>query len=387
MTTTTVKDLQSSLHQTFTDFGPSVRPSLVLAAQLADKKAGNGGGATTTPSSSSTSTSTGPKEDLHALVAALSFSFSHDEITDKENDNNNINSSSSSNTKKFTFITPHKQVTPAWVLQRQQQSMEVMTTTTTAKSTTPLTVSTLQDSLSPPSDWGSTCSQQQQQQQTSQQVVIASFSPVRRYSTTSERQREDAAALAYPLSLPIITTTCTSTSSSTSSSTTTNNNHQQQGRKQTLTANTKPVKKYPKVNTNIPGAGTRRSSCVHPIVATTTAAPATVASNKERRLRYVPTESCTTTSVGNQVRQYDDDPLVAHCVHQHAKDVWMWAKHHLPLVPALQNLTEHAVCAVTRQESMDDVDAKMVRPMVQAVDENLLGPVVHHLRGWIKFGP
>ena len=335
-------DLRSSLHQILTDFGPSVRPSLVAAQQQKEsfrkrKQLLVGATAFSKPDGEANADdNTNTQESLQSLVAALSFSPKEEE-EDKENAAPSTNKSKKS--QKFTFETPQKTTPPSWVLQR---------TSSNNQPKTPLTVSTLGEEETIVED----CDDKSTTQSTTEAprvtpTTIADDASVlsppavagRRHSNNSM----DAVALAYPLSLPIEDAPSTSPSTAATSS--------------------KSVRKYPTVDTNIPGAGTRRSS-VNQVKTLSSGS----SSRRSSFSRIAPRRSTA-------LRRHT--PFVAQHVYQDFKNLWAWSKDHVPVAPLVMNLAEQVVCGVAPHDTLVDLDQQVATPFVAALDEHVVGPVVH----------
>ena len=342
-------DLQSSLQQTLTDFGPSVRPSLVAAQQqksLRNMKKQQQllvGENSSKTDGRTQDDKTFDLESIQSLVAALSFS----PTVDKENAA--PTTSSSKRNQQFTFETPPKLTPPLWVLQRTSTG----TGTPRNQPKTPSTIGTIstlgEENSSPMNDFDNTSSSPVSRgvtaASTSENIIVGSLpTPTLR---TSSSHRADAVAMAYPLSLPLEAmrpkddlTTLSQRSSSTS------------------------VRKYPTVDTNIPGAGTRRSS-VNQVK---------TRSSQSSRASFRPMSS--SRALSRRHNSSNNHPLVAQHIYAEAKQVWAWSKAHLPVAPVFMNLAEGIVCGVAPQETLEELDRQVATPFVAALDEHVVGPVV-----------
>ena len=337
-------DLRSSLHRTLTDFGPSVRPSLVAAQQQQEsfqkrKPLLVGATASQQAEDDIRNNSSAGVESLQSLVAALSFSPKED---DKENaaPPSTLSTNKSKKSQKFTFETPQKTTPPSWVLQRTSGNHQPKT---------PLTVSTLgeedkEEALVKDRDDESTTPTEAPGLTPS--VTDNVFSPP---AATRRRSKNsmDAVALAYPLSLPIEQDTPSTVSSSS-----------------TTTTTTKSVRKYPTVDTNIPGAGTRRSS-VNQVKTLSSGS-----SSRRTSFRSI------TSRRSSSSRALNDRSLPAQHVYQEFKDLWAWSKQHVPVAPLVMTLAEHVVCGIAPHENLTDLDQQVATPLVAALDEHVVGPVV-----------
>ena len=166
-------------------------------------------------------------------------------------------------------------------------------------------------------------------------------SPIRKSPGTN------AAASAYVLSLPKVEATPSPTSSS-----------------------AKKCKKFPTVDTNIPGAGTLRSSMSY------RKAPV--------KLPFVHIAASTDSPLA---RRRKDGPATH--LYQHVKNAWAGTKNSIGFLCPLMNLTEGAISMTagmaTGDANLEHVDHHVVEPIFQGIDQHVVAPVlgvIGGLLGW-----
>lgn len=143
----------------------------------------------------------------------------------------------------------------------------------------------------------------------------------------------------------------------------------------------KRCKKFPTVDTNIPGAGTLRSSMAykkggavrlpfcHINEIAAAGRPSAVALSVRKRKQQMQLEGAGP----------------AHHAYESVKDAWTWGKGSLGVLAPLMDLTEGAISATaglaTGHNDLKDVDHKVLTPLFGAVDQHVVNPVLGFVGG------
>ena len=383
------QELRASLHQTLADLQQqqqgSVKPSLVAVQQQKQQRAHKAVVPTPTTNTSNNKKQRHPDMQdlvaLQSLLAALSFSpTSHNPSTKGSRRRSSTAVTQPRTAKAFTFDSPPNKVlhsssssngmtTPSWVIKRRPATPP--TASLEEDEATPSVMITPSPPLDNPADSNTkeTPSTVSSSSSTSEDVSL--FSPVRSFRHPTSSSSADAVALAYPLSLPleVMQQSNAGEDSTTTRPTPVVTKH-----------TTKPVKKYPTVDTNIPGAGVRRSSVcqTHRTSSSSSKLPFVhMIHNHHRPL------------VRHHNNNNNDSPQVAVAQHVYgqAKGAWAWGKQALPpvvtpLLGAAEGLVAWTAGLATGQPGdLQQLDRRVLELFVTALDEQVLHPVLQWVGG------
>ncbi|CAB9500358.1 expressed unknown protein [Seminavis robusta] len=324
---TTVRDSIKDVFAELQKDDEGVRPSVVAAA-LKAKQAGVTSSINTAPPDTPKSHDV-DYDAVQALLAALSFTPSESSVSSSSDDG--------SVKKRFDFASPVKNApsTP-WVKRVQ---------------TTPPTASTTYD-------------EDDEDEDVSQMVITPSLEKHTNHHETPMRDTSDsAAAAAYPLSLPNRDNGSSHSHADDNVSTVSS----PRGRRHSH----KPCKKFPKVSTDIPGAGVTRSSV----------------GLKKGAVKLPFVHIAAPGGAGETVvalRKHHQQHHPALHVYQHAKEAWAWGKGNALLISPIMGMAEGIVgmaAGITGQGDLETVDHNLLTPLVSAVDDVILGPVAHVIGG------
>lgn len=305
-------ELRASLHQAIAGFnGESVRPSIVAASNRR-------------PNKEEAVDDVADEDALLELFAALSFT-PRDSMINKDI----LVPSAGQGPSKFNFASPLKSPTSFRFapMEFQQQS-------------TPTTVTTSGDKSEEDTTAAAESPKEGKESTASTTTTTSSETPLQ--SPSPRPNFQNAAVSAYSLSLPV---------EQDASTTSTHN------------SNVKKCKKFPVVDTNIPGAGTLRSSMSYKKAAV--------------KLPFVPIAESKALTKRNA------DGLANH-IYQHVKGVWASGKG-IGVIAPFMNLTEGAISltagVTTGNGDLEVVDHIVVEPLVTAVDQHVLNPVLGFVGG------
>ena len=220
-------------------------------------------------------------------------------------------------------------------------------------------------------------------------------SPVRKCNfrssiSSSSSAAAEAVAMAYPLCLPaehmrksgaytLITTTTNAPATTTTTNSTKANNHPQKPRS----------KRFPPVDTSIPGVGVQRSSAGLAHKSKDKFSPFALIATNDNDGSTVTTKRYRSSKQHNQ-NHNNQHPRVAHQLYEQVKGAWAWSKDHAKVVSPVMNVAEGVVSKVadiaTGNGDLEHVDHNVVEPIVSALDQHIFNPVVGTVGGiWNGF--
>ena len=353
-----VNEARTSILDIIVEFeGESVKPSQVRSSS--SKLVKNG--------SSKSNVNAEKKVDevdlkaVHALLSALSFiEYTNDTSTECKS-----NASKPAPTK-FVFDTPLKGNTSS----NTNNSNEITIAPWAAKRQpvqTPSTVGTVSsedEGLFTPSPKKPSCDNHDEKNQPNDNDEVKTNSPHRPVQSFQ---------LAYPLSLPkeIMQPE-------------TNDNNDKAAladkfRRNIIEGKNKLVKKFPTVSTDIPGAGTRRSS-------TSSLKKATPKMPFVHMVHSASAVNNNTTALERyNANKNKKAANIALNVFRTARNVWMGARTTMPPITAATETIVSTVAGIaTGNGNLQDMEDNLLVPLVGALDQHILNPIVGMVGGFLS---